>query len=107
MINGLMSFFGGKKESTASLAKERLQIIIAREHAEGNSKSPDFLPALKEELMAVLAKYLKIDANSVNVTLDRKGNLEVLDVNVVIPDVQPDTPSATPAKTSSASCLAM
>lgn len=83
---GILSFlFDKKKPTSASVAKERLQIIIAREHSTQND-SPDFLPALKEELLAVIGKYIKVDKDAIKVSLDRKNNLEVLDVNIVIND---------------------
>ncbi len=49
--------FGGSKPKTASIAKERLQLIIAHERNESNN-TPDFLPALQQELMAVISKYV-------------------------------------------------
>ena len=39
-----------KKETTASIAKERLQIIVA--HERGQRSQPDYLPALQQELVA-------------------------------------------------------
>lgn len=80
----LLSFLFNTKPKTASAAKERLQIIIARERNGRNG--PDFLPALHQELMAVISKYVKINAEDIKITLDRQGNLEVLDVNVTLPD---------------------
>ena len=80
----LLSFLFNTKPKTASAAKERLQIIIARERNGRNG--PDFLPALHQELMAVISKYVKVNAEDIKITLDRQGNLEVLDVNVTLPD---------------------
>jgi len=81
----LLSFlFPSKSTTTASAAKERLQVIIARER--NGFDSPDFLPALHKELIAVISKYTKVNADDIKISLDRQGNLEVLDVNVVLPD---------------------
>jgi cell division topological specificity factor len=80
----LLSFLFAPKPKTASAAKERLQIIIARER--NNRSGPDFLPALHKELIAVISKYTKVNADDIKISLDRQGNLEVLDVNVVLPD---------------------
>lgn len=81
----LLSFlFPPKTKTTASAAKERLQIIIARER--NGRDGPDFLPALHKELLAVISKYTKVSSEDIRISLDRKGNLEVLDVNVVLPD---------------------
>ncbi|HEV7618942.1 MAG TPA: cell division topological specificity factor MinE [Burkholderiaceae bacterium] len=80
----LLSFLFNTKPKTAVAAKERLQIIIARER---NGRSgPDFLPALHKELIAVISKYTKVNAEDIKISLDRQGNLEILDVNVILPD---------------------
>jgi len=81
----LFSFlFGGKQKTSATAAKERLQIIIARERHLVNG--PDFMPALHQELIAVISKYVKVNPEDIKISLDKQGNLEVLDVNVVLPD---------------------
>ncbi len=81
----LFSFlFGGKQKASAASAKERLQIIIARERHLVNG--PDFMPALHQELIAVISKYVKVNPEDIKISLDKQGNLEVLDVNVVLPD---------------------
>ena len=83
----LLSFlFPNKQAKSASAAKERLQIIIARERGGQRSAGPDFLPALHRELIEVISKYTKVSADDIKLSLDRQGNLEVLEVNVVLPD---------------------
>ena len=82
----LLSFLFNTKPKSASAAKERLQIIIARERS-GRS-GYDFLPALHAELIAVISKYTKVNPGDITVSLDRKGDLEILDVNVVLPDTE-------------------
>ncbi|MBB5390252.1 cell division topological specificity factor MinE [Herbaspirillum chlorophenolicum] len=81
----LLSFLFPTKPKSAVAAKERLQIIIARERSNGR-QGPDFLPALHKELIEVISKYTKVNADDIKISLDRQGNLEVLDVNVVLPD---------------------
>ena len=84
----LLSFlFKNDQKSSANSARERLQIIIA--HERNISSGPEFLPALHRELISVISKYVKINPEDVKISLDRKGNLEVLDVNVVLPDAKP------------------
>jgi cell division topological specificity factor len=82
----LLSFLFPQKQKSAGAAKERLQIIIARERGGGGRGGPDFLPALHRELIEVISKYTKVNAEDIKISLDRQGNLEVLDVNVVLPD---------------------
>jgi len=88
----LLSFLFPSRPKTAVAAKERLQIIIARERSNGR-QGPDFLPALHKELIEVISKYTKVNADDIKISLDRQGNLEVLDVNVVLPDAD-SAPSA-------------
>ena len=80
----LLSFLFNPKPKTASAAKERLQVIIARER--NGRDGPDFLPALHRELIEVISKYTHVNADDIKLSLDRQGNLEVLEVNVVLPD---------------------
>ena len=70
---------------SASLAKDRLSIIVAREHT-GGRKAPDYLPKLQQELLAVLARYETIDLANVTVNVERNGDTEVLELNVILPD---------------------
>ena len=70
---------------TASLAKDRLSVIVSRERASTRG-GPDYLPQLQQELLAVLSRYEKIDLNHVSVSLDRTGEREILELNIVLPN---------------------
>lgn len=80
-----LSFFLGEKKKTASVAKERLQIILAHERT-GLSPKADYLPALQRELVAVISKYVKINADDIKVSLERQDNFEVLEVKIELPE---------------------
>ncbi|MBK0391369.1 cell division topological specificity factor MinE [Ramlibacter algicola] len=82
----LLSFLLGEKKKTASVAKERLQIILAHERSGRNAAEPDYLPALQRDLVAVISKYIKIDQRDIKVQLDRHDNLEVLEVKIELPE---------------------
>ncbi|CDZ79069.1 Cell division topological specificity factor [Legionella massiliensis] len=73
-----------KRNNTASVAKERLQIIISHERSQRNT--PDYLPKLQEEILAVIAKYVRINRDQVSVNLERMGDNAVLELNVTMPD---------------------
>jgi cell division topological specificity factor len=75
-----------RKSSTASVAKERLQIIISHERSQRST--PDYLPKLKEEILAVIAKYVQINRDQVTVSLERSGDSAILELNVTMPDEQ-------------------
>ena len=79
----LLSFLFKNKPKTAGIAKERLQLIIAHQRTDSSSP-PDYLPALQKELMEVISKYIKVDPADINVNLERQGNVEMLEVNIVL-----------------------
>ena len=78
-------YFRRKQNSTATMAKDRLSIIVARERATTRG-APDYLPQLQQELLAVIARYEKIDLQEVGVRIDSSGGCEVLEINIVLPD---------------------
>ena len=79
-----LSFLLGQKKTSANVAKERLQIILAHERVGGHS-SPDYLPQLQQELVAVISKYVKINPDDIKVSLESQGSLEVLEVKIEMP----------------------
>jgi cell division topological specificity factor len=83
-----LSFLLGEKKKTASVAKERLQIILAHERAGRNAGQPDYLPALQRDLVAVIGKYIKIDPRDIKLHLEKQDNLEVLEVKIELPDAR-------------------
>ena len=81
----LLSLIFGNKPKTAAVAKERLQLIIAHERS-GQTSKQDFLPDLQKELIAVISKYVSINPEDIKVSLEKQGNYEVLEVNIVLPE---------------------
>lgn len=81
---GLLDYFRSSRQATASIAKERLQILVAHERAERNK--PDYLPMLQKELLEVIRKYVNVDQESISVTMEQDENREVLELNIVLPD---------------------
>ena len=83
-----LSFLLGEKKKTASVAKERLQLILAHECSGRNSSEPDYMADLQRDLIAVISKYIKINPNDIKVQLERQDNLEVLEVKIELPDAR-------------------
>jgi len=84
---------------SASLAKDRLSIIVARERTGTRTGAADYLPQLQQELLAVIARYEKIDLSNVTVNLDRSDNGEVLELNITLPESEP-APTSRPTRPS-------
>ena len=81
----LLDYFRTPKKKSASLAKERLQIIVAHQRTERNT--PDYLPKMKQDILEVIRKYVDIDVDQVSVQLEKKDDsLSVLELNVTLPE---------------------
>ncbi|CAN5253392.1 cell division topological specificity factor MinE [soil metagenome] len=80
----ILDFFRIQKRQSASIAKERLQIIIA--HERNGEKQPKYLPLLKQEIIDVIAKYVNIDQEQVKVKLENSGDYSVLELNITLPE---------------------
>ena len=78
-------FFRSKKQGSASLAKERLQIIVS--HERRRSSTPDFLPRLQQDILEVVRKYIQIDENQIKLSVDRNDDCEVLELNISLSDL--------------------
>ncbi|MCO6523872.1 MAG: cell division topological specificity factor MinE, partial [Candidatus Schmidhempelia sp.] len=70
---------------TANIAKERLQIIVAERRRYDNE--PSYLPALRNDLLNVISKYVKIDPSMMSLQFEQKSDdITVLELNVTLPD---------------------
>ncbi len=87
-MGSFLSFLLGEKKKTASVAKERLQIILAHERSGRNAAQPDYLPALQRDLIAVISRYVNIKPSDLKIHLERQDNLEVLEVKIELPDAK-------------------
>ncbi len=81
----------GRKPQSASLARDRLQIIITQERANRETaRTPDYLPTLQKELMEVLSKYVKIELDDINITREEQDGVEMLALNITLPETKPN-----------------
>jgi cell division topological specificity factor len=92
---GLLDYLLKSRKKTAGVAKDRLSIIVAREGFRARS-GPHYLPQLKQELLQVLAKYEKIDLDQVTVNVEKSGDTDVLELNVVLTSPEAPTVPFTP-----------
>jgi cell division topological specificity factor len=80
---GLLALFR-RNPPSASVAKERLRIIVAQER--GARSGPDYLPLLRRELLEVIRKYVNVDPDAIQVNLEREDGHEVLELSVALPE---------------------
>ena len=69
----------GRKKSTASVAKDRLTIMLSHERA--SCKLP-YLDDLRNDLISVIKKYTKVE--DVKITSHNNQNIELLEVEIVL-----------------------
>ncbi|MDO9141208.1 MAG: cell division topological specificity factor MinE [Methylobacter sp.] len=86
----LLDYFKSSKASSASLAKERLQILVAHERSSRNQ--PSYLPQLQQELLEVIRKYITVEQDAISVNFEQNDTQETLELNIVLPD-HPSKPS--------------
>lgn len=79
----IMNYFRHRPRTSATEAKERLQILLAHERA--GSTRPDYLPRLQAELMQVIAKYIEIDEDMISVEFENSGTVSTIEVNIELP----------------------
>jgi cell division topological specificity factor len=87
---GILDFLKRKPEPTASVAKERLRIIVAQERS--TRGAPDYLPLMRNELLEVIKKYVNVDLDAININVERDSGHEVLELSVALPDGKTATP---------------
>jgi cell division topological specificity factor len=83
-MRNILNYFRNKNTS-ASIAKERLQIIVSHQRVCRKTNELD-LEKLQQEIIDLISRHLPIDANKVTIELDRDENRSILELNVVLPD---------------------
>jgi len=79
-------FYSPRPKGSSSIAKERLQILVAHDRTERNR--PSYLPKLQRELLEVIRKYADVDMNAVSVNYDQEDNREILELNIILPEAR-------------------
>jgi cell division topological specificity factor len=83
---GLLAFFR-RTPATANVAKERLRIIVAQERSARGG--PDYLPLLRRELLEVIRKYVNVDPDAIQISLEKEDGHVVLELSVALPGAAP------------------
>jgi cell division topological specificity factor len=82
-----MNFGFLRRRSPASVARERLQVLLA--HERSFRGKPDLIAVLRDEILAVIAKHVRMEPDSVQVKMDRGDSVTLLEI-----DVEISTPSS-------------
>jgi cell division topological specificity factor len=81
----LMAMF--RRQRSAPVARERLQVLLAHERMAGGHS--ELLNLLREEIVEVIKKHIKVDSDKVNIKLERGGDVSTLEIDVEMPATLP------------------
>ena len=71
----------GRQPSSASTAKERLQLVLAHDRSDLN---PELLEKMRREILEVVARYVEIDVEGGDVSLETEDRVTALVANLPI-----------------------
>jgi cell division topological specificity factor len=78
----LMSLFS--RRTSAPVARERLQILLSHERGIVGGQ-PDLVAVLREEILAVVARHVPVERDSVQIRMDRGDAISTLEIEVEVP----------------------
>ncbi len=70
---------GGSRRSSATKAKERLQLVLIHDRS---GISPGKLDLLKDDLITVISRHVEVDQSMVEVSLSNDRDQQVLVANI-------------------------
>jgi cell division topological specificity factor len=84
MFDVLMKIFGKSEKKSGEIAKERLKLVLIQDRA---SVSPEVMDKLKNEILAVILKYMDVNKSGVEITLANDSDSVALVANIPVESV--------------------
>ena len=82
---GLLHKLFGDKKNSKDKAKERLQLVLIHDRA---SLSPGMVDDLRKDLIEVISKYMDFDEEGLDVQVESRDEIAMLEVNIPIAKVK-------------------
>lgn len=80
----IFDIFRKRPVGTASVARDRLQVIIAREgHGGANS---ELLQQMKQAVMEAISRFVNVSPGDISVERSTQNNLDMLSVSISLPE---------------------
>ena len=76
----------GRQQSSATTARERLQLVVAHDRSD---LSPEMFDQMRKEIFEVLAKYVEIDIEEGDFSLETEDRMTALVANLPIKRPRP------------------
>lgn len=84
MFDVLMKIFGKSEKKSGEIAKERLKLVLIQDRA---SVSPEVMDKLKNEIIAVISKYMDVNKSGMEITLANDSDSVALVANIPVESV--------------------
>jgi cell division topological specificity factor len=78
---GWLERMTGKRTSSANQAKERLKLVLINDRTDLTTQA---LESLKNEILAVISRYIEIDSRSVKIAMTQDGREQRLVADIPI-----------------------
>ena len=79
----------GRQKPSGTLAKERLQLVLAHDRSDLN---PELLERMRREILEVVQRYVEIDLDEGDVSLETEDRVTALVANLPIKRARPSAP---------------
>ena len=84
MFDVLMKIFGKNEKKSGQIAKERLQLVLVHDRA---SVSPEIMEQLKNDIIAVISKYMDINKSGMEISLANDSDSVALVANIPVQSI--------------------
>jgi cell division topological specificity factor len=76
----------GRQPASATTAKQRLQLVLAHDRSDLN---PELLEQMRRDILEVVSRYVEIDLEEGDVSLETEGRVTALVANLPIRRIKP------------------
>ena len=80
----------GRQQASATTAKHRLQLVLAHDRSDLN---PDLMEQMRREILEVVNRYVELDLEGGDVSLETEERTTALVANLPIRRVRDDVPT--------------
>lgn len=81
MFDVLMKIFKKEEKKSGQIAKERLQVVLIHDRA---SVSPEVMEQLKNDIIAVISKYMDVNKSGMEISLANDDDSVALIANIPV-----------------------
>lgn len=81
MFDVLMKIFGKNEKKSGQIAKERLQVVLIHDRL---SVKPEVMEQLKNEIIAVISKYMAVNQNAMEISIANDEDSVALVANIPV-----------------------